>query len=327
MSPAEPLPAPGRRALLIVNPSAGRGRAAKQQAPVAAALRAAGYAVTEHRSTNLSHATRLAAAEPPESTVFALGGDGLIGAAANGVIASGAILVPLGGGRGNDTVRRFGLPVDPVEGAQRLAELRETRIDVGRILAEADPALGRPEDRVFLGVCNVGFDGLANELGNATRFNLGPLTYLYGGALALMRFGNTRFAVTVDGSARAFRGWFVAVGNHGQYGGGITISPNSRVNSGHLDVATLEGGSVVRVARTFLLAFRGRHGAVPGFRSVPARTVTIAPAAPGSGPELNVYADGERIGPLPVRVETVPAALRVLIHPDAPSLAGGRGAA
>lgn len=313
------VPPADKRALLIVNPSAGRGRAAKQQAPVAAALRAAGYALTEHRTTNLEHATRLAAAEPLDSTVFALGGDGLIGAAANGTIASGACLVPLGGGRGNDTVRRFGLPIDPVLGAQQVGALREVRIDVGRLVA--DPGNDRPLDRIFLGVCNVGFDGLANELGNATRFNLGPLTYLYGGVLALSRFGNTRFVVTADGSRRTLRGWFVAVGNHGQYGGGVTISPRSRVNSGHLDVVTLEGGSVLRVVRTFLLAFRGRHERVPGVRSLPADVVRIEQQTGSPEERLNVYADGERIGPLPVRIETVPAALRVLIHPSAPSLA------
>jgi diacylglycerol kinase (ATP) len=40
------------------------------------------------------------------------------------------------------------------------------------------------------------------------------------------------------------------------------------------------------------------------------RTVTIA--APG----ITAYADGERLGPLPLTVTAVPAALKVLVGPD-----------
>ncbi|MHA7264154.1 diacylglycerol/lipid kinase family protein [Arthrobacter sp. TMN-37] len=302
---APPPAAPDRGpALLIVNPASGRGRSTKFHARVAAALAAEGYDVAEHVTTGLADARAAAAGAAPGTLVASLGGDGLHGAVAAGVMGTGAVLLALGGGRGNDTVRRLGLPVHPVRAVRSVPSLAARPLDLGCVN-------GVP----FLGVAHIGFDGLAAELANASRIGLGPLSYLAGGVRALLTWKGVAFAVGVDGVSERFTGWFVAVGNVGQYGGGIRIAPHAAADDGLLDVVRLRGGGRVRLASVFLRAFGGAHLAQPGIASTRGRRVDLT-AAPG----LNVYADGELVGPVPAEITLLPSAVLVLVPPSSPAL-------
>ena len=75
---------------LIVNPSAGGGRAARIAPEVESALRARGLSVRTVHTRDLDHARELAveAAEAGE-TVAALSGDGLVGVMADTLIGTG----------------------------------------------------------------------------------------------------------------------------------------------------------------------------------------------------------------------------------------------
>ncbi|NUL46561.1 diacylglycerol kinase family lipid kinase [Cellulosimicrobium funkei] len=300
-------PGAGEAVLLLVSPSSGHGRALRASGPVAEALRQAGYAPRMVATDSLEDATRRAAAAPADSLVAALGGDGFIGAAAAGVRDSGAILLPLAGGRGNDAVRRLGIGVDAVATVQGLDRLRVRPMDLGVVN-------GRP----FLGVANVGFDGLANERGNQSRLNLGPFVYLYGGLRAFLEWRGVEFTVTVDGRTSRFTGWFVAVGNLGQYGGGLRICPRAQGDDGRLDVVSLSRASILTVAATFLRSYRGDHLRHRSIRLDYGAAVQISANRP-----LNVYADGERATELPATVEILPRAVRVLAPADSPALSGG----
>lgn len=298
------LPARGS-ALLLVNPAAGRGRATRLYPAVAEALRVAGYAPRIVVTDSLAGATASSREAPSGTLVAALGGDGFLGAAATGASASGAVLLPLAGGRGNDTVRRFRLGSDPVRTVQKIPRLVVRPTDLGQVN-------GHP----FLGVANVGLDGLANEHGNSTALNLGSLSYLYGGLKAFRGWQDVTFTVTTDGRQTSSPGWFVAVGNVGQYGGGLRICPAARADDGLLDVVSLGRTSIPRVVTTFLRAFAGSHLGQPGVTSSRGTVVTISADRP-----LNVYADGEWVGSLPATVEILPAAVRVLVARDSPAFA------
>jgi len=289
---------------LIINPASGRGRTARLRHTVADALARKGFTVTERVTVDLADATDAARTAPAGSLVASLGGDGLLGAVAAGASESCAVLLPLGGGRGNDTLRRLGLVVDPVRSIRGIDDLRIASVDLGRVN-------GVP----FLGVANVGFDGRAAEIANATRFNLGPMTYLYGGARALMTWRGVTFAVTVDDQPRSFTGWFVAVGNVGQYGGGLRITPNALADDGQMDVVAMGSAHAGAAVATFLKAFTGAHLSHPAITETRGTRITIDADVP-----LNIYADGELIGPLPATIETSPSAVKVLVPMVSPAL-------
>lgn len=290
--------------LLLVNPTSGRGRALKLRDATTQAFTTAGYSPTVHVTASLDEATELARYAKAGTLIAVLGGDGFLGAVVAGAKDSGAVILPLAGGSGNDSVRRLGLPLDPVKTIKRIPSLSERRVDLGVV-----------NGRVFLGVANVGFDGLANELGNSARINLGPLVYLYGGIKAFLSWRNVSFTLCVDGKQCEFPGWLVAVGNVGQYGGGLRICPESMADDGALDVVSLGKASILRVAEVFVRSYRGKHLRVPGISSVRGRDIRIE-----SGTPLNIYADGEEVGALPATIGVLPEAVSMLVPKDSPVL-------
>src|SRR5215208_2815038 len=114
---------------LIVNPSAGAGRAAKALPGVEAALHDAGIDFQTVHTTSIAHATELAGqAARMGQIAAAMGGDGMVGcvAGANGVLAVVA------GGRGNDFARVLGIPKDPAGAVALIAAGHERAIDLGQ---------------------------------------------------------------------------------------------------------------------------------------------------------------------------------------------------
>lgn len=293
----------GSQVLLLVNPTSGGGRARRLWPRTVQALRAAGLTPTVSITESLEDATAQAGAVAAGTLVAVLGGDGFLGAVAAGARTSGAVILPLAGGRGNDTVRRLGLGLDPVKAVGSISALVVADLDLGLVN-------GRP----YFGVANVGFDGLANEYGNSAKLNLGPFVYLYGGLKAFLAWKDVTFTLSVDGRETTFPGWFVAVGNVGQYGGGLRICPQAVVDDGLLDVVSLGRATIVAVATAFLRSYRGTHLKQANITSTRGSAVVISANKP-----LNIYADGERVGPLPALVEIAPRAVKVLVPPGSPA--------
>ena len=98
----------------------------------------------------------------------------------------------------------------------------------------------------------------------------------------------------------------VAVGNGPSYGGGLRMAEGACLDDGLLDVVVIKPITKVELVRTYPKLFKGTHVSHPQYERHRVRRVTVA--APG----IVGYADGERFGPLPLTVECVPGALRVL---------------
>src|SRR5437899_2261753 len=99
---------------LIVNPSAGGGKAGRLAAAVERELGGHGLTVRRVDTRDLHDARRLGieAARSGE-TIAALSGDGMVGALADALRAvPGAVLGVLPGGRGNDLARVLGIDED-----------------------------------------------------------------------------------------------------------------------------------------------------------------------------------------------------------------------
>ena len=122
---------------LIVNPTAGAGRAAKLLGAVEAELRSMGLRFRVERTTSMEHARECArSAAAAGEIAAAMGGDGLTGAVAGELRDGAGVLAVLPGGRGNDFARKLGIPADPVA-ACALLRSAEKRIDLAAIGAPA----------------------------------------------------------------------------------------------------------------------------------------------------------------------------------------------
>jgi YegS/Rv2252/BmrU family lipid kinase len=286
-----------RAVRLIVNPSAGGGRAARLLPGVEAALRGLGIALRVDRTTSMAHARELArAALAAGEVAAAMGGDGLTGAVAGELRGGAGVLAVLPGGRGNDFARKLGIGQDPVAACELIAAGRERRID----LAEAG-------GRCYLGILSAGLDSDVQVIANGTSLPLGRLAYLYGTLRALARWRPARWEVLVDGERHAFSGYSVAVANSGVFGGGMWLVPDAALDDGLLDVALTGDRPRHRCLLNLPRLFRGTHVREPGFRVLRGREVTFS-----ADRAFTAFADGDPVVDLPATVRVHPRALRVL---------------
>src|SRR5918997_184183 len=179
---------------LIVNPSAGRGRAARLLPAVEQALRARGMRFRVERTDSLAHSRELARdALAAGEVAAAMGGDGLLGAVAGELRGTDGVLGVLPGGRGNDFARKLGIGPDPERACDVLAAGREQAIDVA-VAGE----------RTYLGIASAGFDSDCQDIANATKLPLGELVYVYATLRTLLTWRDARWQVVVDGQAYSF---------------------------------------------------------------------------------------------------------------------------
>jgi YegS/Rv2252/BmrU family lipid kinase len=287
-----------RDVCLIVNPSAGGGRAARLLPQVEAALRGHGLRFRVERTRSMDHARELARSACAAGEVAAaMGGDGLTGAVAGELRDGAGVLAVLPGGRGNDFARKLGVGADPVAACELIATGSEKRID----LAETG-------GRAFLGILSAGLDSDANEIANATPLKLGTLVYAYGALRALAAWKPAGWTVTgLEGGTREFAGYSVAVSNSGVYGSGMYLVPDARLDDGMLDVVLAHDISKPRYLANVPKVFKGTHVDEPGLEILRAEEITIAADRP-----FTAYADGDPITELPATVRVLPGTLRVL---------------
>jgi YegS/Rv2252/BmrU family lipid kinase len=285
---------------LIVNPSAGGGRAARALPAVEARLLALGVSLEVDATRDMGHARELAAsAARAGRTVVTLSGDGLVGCVA-GVLRDipGAVLGVLPGGRGNDFARVAGIPLDAEAACDVIAGGTPRPID-----------LGLAGDHPYIGIASLGFDSDANRIANEAPSQLGQLVYLYGALRAVAGWKPAEFSLEVDGERLSFSGWGIAMANSKAYGGGMFVAPDAELDDGALDVVRLERTSKARFLRSVLpKVFKGEHVHEPSVHVLRGAEVRVDADRP-----FTVYADGDPVGELPMTFRALPGALQVLL--------------
>jgi YegS/Rv2252/BmrU family lipid kinase len=288
-----------RRLRLLVNPSAGGGRAAAVLPDVEAALTRHGLEFATERTTDLDDARRLAdEATNAGEAVVTLSGDGLVGCVA-GVLRDrpDALLGILPGGRGNDFARVLGIPRDAVAACDVIAGGAERSLDVGEV-----------DGRTFIGIASFGFDSVANKIANEAPSRLGNLVYAYAALRALAGWKPARFDLELDGERHTFTGYSVACANSKAYGGGMFVAPDAELDDGMLDVVVCEDLPKRRFLRNLPKVFDGSAVNEPEVH-----VFRVARAKVDADRPFVVYADGDPIGELPVEISVATRALRVLV--------------
>ncbi len=310
--------------IVLVNPTAAGGRGARAGIRTVGALRAAGVSATLLMGRDASQAEDLARAalQGGARALVVVGGDGTVHLGTQLVAGTDTALGVVGAGTGNDFARTLGLPAaDYRRGARALVEAvlsgHTRQVDAVRT------SVGW-----FTCVLSAGFDSVVNERANRMRWPSGRLRYDVAMLRELPGFRPVHFTIELSGEAgregaRRLRGeagheavrrvereaMLVAVGNTPSYGGGMRICPAAGVEDGLLDVTLVGPMGVPTLLRLFPLVFSGRHVNHPSVTTYRARSVALAAA------HVTAYADGERLGALPLRAEVVPGALRVLVPP------------
>lgn len=102
-----------------------------------------------------------------------------------------------------------------------------------------------------------------------------------------------------------------AFANTPNYGGGMQIAPNARMDDGLLDICLVTDVSRLKLLSLFPTVYFGKHlgiDHVESFQTTRLRIETEAPA--------DVYADGEFVCRTPIEVSVAAQALRVVVQPS-----------
>lgn len=287
-----------REIALLTNPTAGKGRGSRSAAIALPRLQEAGFRVRQLAGRDGDEARDLAARAVADGleTLVVCGGDGMVHLAVQVLANTPTALGIIPGGTGNDVARYLGIPRnDPQAAADVVVGSRVRMID----LAKAGPTY-------FVTVLASGFDSRVNERANAMRWPRGQMRYTLATLAELRVFEPLSYTLDIDGEVRRLDAMLVAVGNGPSFGGGLRIAEGAEIDDGLLDVVVIKPMSKSELVRVYPKLYTGGHVTHPQYEHHRCRSITIA--APG----IVAYADGERLGALPLTVDVVPNALRVV---------------
>ena len=329
--PAPPRPVVG----VVVNPTAGHGRGRRAGDRTTALLDAAGFRVVDLSASTVGDALAQArrACANGLTALVVVGGDGMVHLGVNAVVATRTPLGIVAVGSGNDFATALGIPVHDPERAVAVLRAALTAgprpVDAVHVTpyVPTGPADGshhsvRGPDgppavrathggRWYAGTLSLGLDAAINATANTYRWPSGHGRYLRAVLAHLRTFTPYGYRLTTDGTVQDTLGTLVAVSSAPRFGGGLRIAPDARVDDGLLHVVHAGPLSRASIVRIFPGIYRGRHVDHPAVTITRARTVIIEAGATGATPPV-AYADGEPVGPVPLRAQIHPGVLRIL---------------
>jgi diacylglycerol kinase (ATP) len=281
---------------LVINPVAGQGRGASVGTHVAGYLNSHGikYEIIIGRNgiDQADSLQRFLDRNPDCSGVMAVGGDGLLHLVLQKITPAQVPLAMIPAGTGNDFVRTLGWSIDDVDAIlQAVLSTKPSSVDLGLVDGEW-----------FAAILSTGFDSIVNEKANAMSWPKGPMKYNAAIAIELPRFKPHHYEIVLDDRTISTQAMLIAVSNGRSYGGGMLVCPQADVSDGYFDVMVLHPVSKLEFIKVFPRVFKGTHITHPAVEIVRSKSVKISADAVA-------YADGERIGQLPVSAQCIPGAL------------------
>lgn len=289
-----------------INPTSGKGKARPIAAEAVAEFRRLGFEVVEvveGSDAELRHSLGQALAFDHRALVV-VGGDGVVHAALQ--VLRDFPDTPLGivpAGTGNDIARAVGF--DETEPCSAVPRIIQALDAPPRFIDLGEAKHGEPVTR-FGAVYSAGFDAIVNERANRLRWPTGPSRYTVAMLVELSTLTPRHYRLTIDGDTVELEALLVAVANAESFGGGMRIVPDTPIDDGLLQVFTVSPVSRLEFVRLYPRVFSGRHVTHPAVTIKPATEVRIEVA------DIVGYADGERVGHLPVDLRVVAGGLQVL---------------
>jgi diacylglycerol kinase (ATP) len=307
-------------AFAVVNPRSGNGRTARDWPHIARALGAIYPQLTVGFTRAQGQATALVrqALSEGHREIVAVGGDGTINEAVNGMFTSEGPIAPhavfafVTSGTGGDFRKSFGIEPGIDAAVERLKSARVRPCDVGRVSCVS--ASGAPVVRHFINIASFGLSGMVVDSVNRARIAKlfgGSFAFAFHTALTLLRYRNRPVRLIIDGSDDEIATIStVAVANGQYFGGGMRVAPGAVVDDGLFDVVVM-GAAPGRSLAQMNLLYTGEHIHEPHVRVLKARRVVAAPVAETRGRPVLIEADGESAGRLPATFEILPRALNL----------------
>ncbi len=307
----------GGSVAFVVNPASANGSTGRRWPEIAhrsAEAGLVGEALLSERPGQIAELVERAAADGA-GLVVAVGGDGTVNEAVNGLMrlrergAEAPELAVLPRGTGTDFVRTFRIPTR-LDRAIEIARGGRTReIDAGRVEFRAWD--GTETVSYFANVASAGMSGAVAQRANTTSKALGGKASFLAATLAVFsRWKPSRVEVAIDEERRTGLMYDVIVANCVYLGGGMKMTPDAIPDDGFFDVLLIGDITRTDLALTLPKVYRGTHLPHPKAELLRGALVQVDAAT-----ALPIQLDGEQPGTTPARFEIVPGALRLRVPP------------
>jgi len=250
--------------------------------------------------------------------IVAVGGDGAINEAVNGLFDADGPIMPdavfsfVSSGDDGDFGKSFGLAPDYISAIAQLRRAPVHRIDIGR-LACLTPA-GKPIVRYFANIGSFGLSGAVVRTANSTAISrlLGRRSALaFNGTRARLFWRDPTIRLRIDGEYDEIVSVStVAVANGQFFGGGRRIAPQALPDDGLFDIIVMGGAPQLRAFADMREVHAGWIKNPP-VRALRGRRVMALPVAETNGRPVFIELDGECVGRLPATFELLPRALNL----------------
>ena len=289
------------RALLIINPKAGRKKASPIPAIQKSFQSKPEIELEIYETTGPGDATIAAkrAADEGYEIVVAAGGDGSIFEVSNGLVGTESSLGVIPIGTENVLAREMGIPLDPAMACQHLLQARTRRIDTGKL-----------DDQTFVCFAGIGFDAhVAHRLPPARKKRFGALAYFFTSAEQISGYKKAphQAKLTMDGEVLEAEFLILVVSNIRSYGGGLIPAPKARVDDGLLDVCVFPQANYLKIMQQLAAASKGAHLDLPGVGYYQCKDILIETMG-----DEQIQLDGDAWpGNSPFRIQAVPDSLLI----------------
>lgn len=286
----------------IINPAASNGKAPVVWTAVKEYLDTLGQHYQYSFSDSAEHVEQLAkeAAAFPEVIVVSVGGDGTLSRVARALAFTGVAMGVIPGGTGNDFIRSFRIPVEPIAACEVLLNGKTIPLDIGEVNGSR-----------FVNVLGAGLDAEVTADANRIfkKFS-GALGYLLALLKQLIMYKPQAVRITVDGEVIETVAWLVSVANASYYGSGMKIAPHADPQDGKADVVIVGRLNRLKFLRLFPLVYKGEHVKHSAVQVIRGTTISIESHKP-----LHVHADGDLLTKTPLQIAMYQHALRLRV-PD-----------
>ncbi len=294
-----------KKLLILMNPCAGKKRAARVLADIIAIFNRGGYDVTVYMTAARADATRVAAERAAEFDVLVcIGGDGTFNEVVSGIRQSGCS-TPLGyipAGSTNDFANSLKLSKDFARAAADIVQGTAHPLDIGRF-----------NDRFFSYIASFGaFTRASYATPQSMKNTLGHLAYLLAGIkeLTAIRSQHLRFT-TPDGTVYEDDYIFGAVSNSTSVAGVLSLAPELvDMNDGLFELLLIRKPKSLLELSDCVLALTTQDYDTPMLTLTSAARLTI------DAPEkMDWTLDGERAeGAKQIVAENLHSAVQVIVN-------------
>lgn len=300
---------------IVMNPRSAGGRTAHAWRRIRPLLEAACGPVTAFETASPGHGIRLTAdaIQSGFSRILAIGGDGTLNEVVNGVLEARAGprthigLIPQG--TGSDFRRTLGLPLDESAAIDIVRSGKTQALDAMKVSYNLPD--GTAASRFAINVTSFGMGGRVARRANRSAKPLGgKITFLIATLATALDYRGDRVSIRLDDvNEPEVEITNVAVGNGQYHGAGMWICPRGVVDDGLLDVTLIRKLSFWELLTSGRYLFNGRVYEHP--KVVFHRTKTLEARTLDGKSAIEI--DGEPVGCLPIRIEVLPRALRMIV--------------